>query len=191
MFWNYDLEKMIAGDHPLRKCRERLLVTEAAEERERWKKSLGREGYGAEVGLRALFLQFWGDHSDREMEERLRYDIASRWFCGFTLESPTPDHTFFCRMRKAMGAESMLVMFKAMVEDAKLKKIIQPFEAFVDASAIRRKEAQWVQRDKDKEQDERTMYEEQEEREPASASAREESGLWRTRATIRERSTPS
>ena len=42
----------------LRKFKERLLVKEAAEERERWKKSLGREGYGAETGLRALFLQF-------------------------------------------------------------------------------------------------------------------------------------
>jgi transposase, IS5 family len=149
MFWNYDLDTLVEPSHVLRKVKERLLVKEAAEERERWKKSLGREGYGAETGLRALFLQFWGNHSDREMEQRLRYDIAYRWFCDFTMESQTPDHTFFCRMRKAMGAETILVMFNEMVKDAKLKKILKPFEAFVDASAIRRKEAQWAERDRE------------------------------------------
>jgi transposase, IS5 family len=151
MFWNYDLDTLVGSDHVLRKVKERLLVKEAAEERERWKKSLGREGYGAETGLRALFLQFWGNHSDREMEQRLRYDIAYRWFCDFTMESQTPDHTFFCRMRKAMGAENMLVMFNEIVKDAKLRQILKPFEAFVDASAIRRKEAEWSERDRQQE----------------------------------------
>src|SRR5438105_4125042 len=109
-FYHYDLETMVPPDHVLRKFKERLLVKEAAEQRERWKKSLGREGYGAETGLRALFLQFLGNHSDREMEEQLRFNFAYRWFCDFTMESQTPDHTFFCRMRKAMGPENILVM---------------------------------------------------------------------------------
>lgn len=36
MFMNYDLETMVPPDHVLRKYKERLLVKEAAEERERW-----------------------------------------------------------------------------------------------------------------------------------------------------------
>jgi IS5 family transposase len=159
MFWNYDLDAMVPEDHVLRKCHERLLVREAAEERERWKKSLGREGYGSETGLRALFLQFWGNHSDRELEERLRYDITYRWFCGFSLESQTPDHTFFCRMRKAMGPENVSVMFNKMVEDAQLRKIMKKIEVFVDASAIRRKEAEWAKRDQEKERQDRELQE--------------------------------
>ncbi|MFN0118853.1 MAG: transposase [Elusimicrobiota bacterium] len=153
-FFHYDLETMVPPDHVLRKHKERLLVKEAAEERERWKKSLGREGYGSETALRALFLQFWGNHSDREMEEQLRYNFAYRWFCDFTMESQTPDHTFFCRTRKNMGDENILVMFTKLVDDAKLRKIIKPFEAFVDASAIRRKEAEWAKRDREKEEEE-------------------------------------
>lgn len=159
-FYHYDLESMVSPDHVLRKFKERLLVKEAVEERERWKKSLGREGYGTEAGLRALFLQFWGNHSDREMEDQLRHNFAYRWFCDFTAEAPTPDHTFFCRTRKNLGAENILVMFNKIVEDAKLRKIIKPFEAFVDASAIRRKEAEWAKRDREKEEEERQLKEE-------------------------------
>ncbi len=47
-------------------------------------KGLGRKGYGCEVGLRCLYLQFHYDLSDRELEKRLRFDMAMKWFCDFT-----------------------------------------------------------------------------------------------------------
>lgn len=176
-FYHYDLETIVEPDDVLRKFKERLLVKEAAEERERWKKSLGREGYGAEVGLRALFLQFWGNHSDREMEKQLRYNMAYRWFCDFTFDSPTPDHTFFCRMRTALGPENVLVMFNQMVDDALDRQIIKRFESFVDASAIRRKEAEWAKRDREIEEEQRLIKEEQEERRKEAAKHKQaESG---------------
>lgn len=150
MYFNdYDLEKMVPEDHDLRRMKERLPVEEIAMEREEWKKCLGREGYGMEVGLRALFLQFLGDYSDREMEEQLRFNIAYKWFCGFKMEMETPDHTFFCRVRKNMGEERISTLFAKVVEDAKLRRIIKKLESFVDASAIRRKEAEWKKRDEE------------------------------------------
>jgi transposase len=154
MFFNhYDLEKMVPEDHLLRRFKEWLLVEGVADDREEIKKCLGREGYGYETGLRALFLQFWGDHSDREMEEQLRYNFLYRWFCGFTMESQTPDHTFFCRVRKNVGAKRASEMFTKMVKEAELRKIIKKLESFVDASAIKRKEALWEERDRAKEKE--------------------------------------
>lgn len=51
MFFNHDdLEKRVAKDHELRRMRELLPVEEIAGKREEWKKCLGREGYGMEVG---------------------------------------------------------------------------------------------------------------------------------------------
>ena len=104
-FVNYDLEKMVPEDHALRTIRERFPAQEIAEKREEWKKSLGREGYGMEVGLKALFLQFWGDFSDREMEERLKFDISYRWFCGFRMEDKTPDPVRSACSRQRSGHE--------------------------------------------------------------------------------------
>jgi IS5 family transposase len=154
-FMNYDLEKMVPKEHALRKVKERFPAQEIGEKREEWKKCLGREGYGMEVGLKALFLQFWGDCSDREMEERLRYDISYRWFCGFKMEDETPDHTYFCRVRKSLGEKWIGELFDKISEDAALKQIIKRLGSFVDASAIRRKEAEWKKRDEEREKEEK------------------------------------
>jgi IS5 family transposase len=155
LFNHYEIETMVPEDHILRQFKEWLLVEGVADDREELKKSLGREGYGYETGLRALFLQFWGDHSDREMEEQLRYNIAYKWFCGFSLEAQTPDHSFFGRTRKNLGEKRISVLFTKIVDQAKLKKIIKKLESFVDASAIKRKEALWEERDKAKEEEEK------------------------------------
>ena len=158
-FVNYDLEKMVPEDHALRTIRERFPAQEIAEKREEWKKSLGREGYGMEVGLRALFLQFWGDFSDREMEERLKYDISYKWFCGFKMEDRTPDHTFFCRARKNLGEGRIEELFHKITEDQLLRKLVKRLGSFVDASAIRRKEAEWKKRDEDKQKEQEDIEE--------------------------------
>lgn len=156
-FVNYDLEKMVPEDHVLRTVQERFPARAIADKREEWKKCLGREGYGMETGLKALFLQFWGDYSDRQMEERLRYDVSYKWFCGFTMEMETPDHTFFCRVRKNLGEKWIEELFKQISEDAALRQIIKKLGSFVDASAIRRKEAEWKKRDEELEKEEAAL----------------------------------
>lgn len=149
-FNNYDLELMVAEDHVLRRFKDWLQVGGVADDFEELKRSLGREGYGYEVGLRALFLQFLGDHSDREMEEQMRYNIAYRWFCDFPMEWRTPDHSFFGRIRTKVGAKRLSVLFERIVDYAKIKGIVKKLESFVDAIAIKRKEALWEERDKAK-----------------------------------------
>jgi IS5 family transposase len=157
---------MVGEDHVLRRVKEKLPVEEIAEKREEWKKCLGREGYGMEVGIRALFVQYWGDYSDREMEDRLRYDILYKWFCGFTLEGRTPDHTYFCRVRRNLGEKGVEAMFSRITDEALRKQIIKRLGSFVDASAIRRKEAEWRKRDEE-------IEKEQRERKGSSNSAKE------------------
>ena len=144
---------MVPQDHALRTIKEHFPAQEIAEKREEWKKSLGREGYGMEVGLKALFLQFWGDFSDREMEGRLKFDISYKWFCGFRMEDKTPDHTFFCRARRNLGETRIEELFHKITEDQVLRKLVKTLGTFVDASAIRRKEAEWKKRDEDREKE--------------------------------------
>ena len=101
-FWNYDLNKIVRLDHPLRKIDEIISFKKIALRFNELLTSVGRKGYGVEVGIKSLFLQFYYDLSDRELEERLRYDIAFRWFCGFKIDEETPDHSYYGRTRKAL-----------------------------------------------------------------------------------------
>lgn len=149
-FIQYDLNEIVSSGHELRKIATMIPFSEIVKTFEVKTKDVGREGYGAIVGMKCLFLQFMYDLSDREMEERLRHDIAFRWFCGFSISDVTPDHSFFCRTRKSIGTKNIGMFFEAINQKAKEKNIIRGVFHFVDSSAIKSKESTWRERDKAK-----------------------------------------
>jgi IS5 family transposase len=148
LFGNYDLNVLVSSDHELRKVNETVDFVKIARKFIELKTALGRRGYGLEIGIKCLFLQFFYDLSDRQMEERLRHDLAFRWFCLLKLEEVTPDHTFFCRIRTTLGARRMGQVFKNIMQKAEQKGIVRKVFTFVDATAIKTKETTWEQRDK-------------------------------------------
>lgn len=148
MFWNYDLNKIVKEGHPLRKVNETVSFGVIAEGFEELFKEAGRKGFGVEIGIRSLFLQFYYDLSDRQMEERLRYDMGFRWFCVFKLDEETPDHSYFCRMRKVLGTERIAKIFRAINKKAENRGLLRQVFSFVDSSHIKAKETTWEERDK-------------------------------------------
>jgi IS5 family transposase len=148
LFGNYDLNRIVREDHPLRDVAKVVSFRHLASRFWKFLKTLGRRGYGLDVGIKCLFLQFAYDLSDREMEERLRDDMAFRWFCGLTLEDETPDHSYFGRVRALLGAERVGKIFRLIVEKAEEKQIVRKVFTFVDATAIKTKETTWAERDK-------------------------------------------
>lgn len=147
LFGNYDLNKIVATDHPLRKMAAIINFNHLAIRFLKCLKPLGRRGYGLDVGLKTLFLQFCYDLSDREMEERLRHDMAFRWFCAFEIDAVTPDHTYFGRIRTLLGANRVGKIFRLIVEKAEDQRIVRNVFTFVDATAIKTKETTWAERD--------------------------------------------
>ena len=148
LFYNYDLNKIVRQNHPLRKAAEVVDFQKVAVGFSKLLKTLGRRGYGLDVGIKSLFLQFYYDLSDRQLEERLKDDNGFRWFCGFGLEDQTPDHTYFGRIRVLLGAENIGKIFQGIVEKAREKGIVRQVFTFVDAAAIKTKETTWEERDK-------------------------------------------
>jgi IS5 family transposase len=148
LFGNYDLEKIVRKDHPLRKVAQVINFKHLANRFWRALKTLGRRGYGLEVGIKCVFLQFYYDLSDRQLEERLKDDISFRLFCGFKIDEETPDHSYFGRVRKLLGPDKVGRMFRLLVEKATEKEIMRQVFRFVDATAVKAKETTWEERDK-------------------------------------------
>lgn len=88
------------------------------------------------------------DLSDRELERELRFNIAYKWFCGFTAFEQTPDHSYFGRFREREGTKRIGKVFKAIVNKAKEKQLIRGVFHFVDARSIVTKNTTWGERDK-------------------------------------------
>lgn len=139
--------KLVKAEHPFRKLNEYFDFTELAGSLVRCYSELGTTGIAVEKGFKALLVQFWEDYSDRQMENALRENIAVRWFCGFSLTEDTPDHSYFGKLRKRIGASRLAEIFNKVNEAMKKKNLFGEVFTFIDASSIITKTALWEERD--------------------------------------------
>ena len=142
------LESIIKKDHVLFKVNQVVSLENMAYRIKDLETKVGRKGYGLKVALGCLLLQFYYDLSDRELEERLRYDMTFRWFCGFSITENTPDHTFLSRTRRQIGTKRIGQIFNYINKKAEESGIIRNVFHFADASAIISRETTWKERDK-------------------------------------------
>lgn len=139
--------KLVDKDYPFRVLNERFDFTELAISLSDCYSELGRTGIAIEKGFKALLIQFWEDYSDREMENALKMNIGVRWFCGFGLMEETPDHSYFGKLRKRIGAERLVEIFEKTNEAMKEQGLFGEVFTFIDASSIITKTALWDERD--------------------------------------------
>lgn len=147
-FYDIDLKEQVAGKHLLWEIEKRVAFSGLMYRFNDLAEGVGRSGFGVDVGIKALYLQFHYDLSDRELEQRLRFDIAFRWFCGFSAFETTPDHSFFCRFRKLVGTKRIGQLFKMIVKRSKEAGIMRSVFRFADATAIITKQTTWDERDR-------------------------------------------
>lgn len=109
---------------------------------------LGQPGIPVVRGFKAMLLQFWEDYSDREMERAVCENLAIRWFCGFSLSEKTPDHTYFCKLRKRLGTKRTADIFNTINDQLRKEGLFGNIFYFIDASTIVSKTSLWEERDK-------------------------------------------
>ena len=148
-FYDFDPVEQVKNKHVLWDIEQTIKFSSLVYRFKDLETGVGRNGFGIDVGIKAVYLQFHYDLSDRELEERLRYDLAFKWFCGFTAFEPTPDHSFFGRFRKMMGTKRTGQLFKAIANKSRLRegkeeKIMGHTFRFADATAIITKQTTFV-----------------------------------------------
>lgn len=141
-------KKVVEEDNPFRKLRKVIDFEVTVEPLRECYSDLGKTGIDITKGFKALLVQFWEDYSDRQMENAVKQNIAIKWFCGFGLTEETPDHTYFCKLRKRVGIERLVNIFNAINEELEKQGLFGNVFTFVDASTIVTKTALWEERDK-------------------------------------------
>lgn len=140
-------EEFVGEDHPYRSYLNLVDFEKLVSPVEREFSKLGRGGYPISSGFKCLVLQFLHDLSDRETEEHIRDSLAARYFCGFTLEEATPDHTYFCRLRDRIGTKRLAKLFNHLGRGLKSEGHIREIFTFVDASKLTSRIDNWKARD--------------------------------------------
>src|SRR5271170_5912910 len=91
LFSYVDLEKRVRSDHPLRVIRsltDAALVSLSGDFAALYS-GLGRPSIPPEMLLRAMLLQaFYSVRSERQLMERIEFDLLFRWFVGIGIDDP-------------------------------------------------------------------------------------------------------
>ncbi len=142
------IEKLVKDDHAFRKLNKAVNFEELIAPYRDLYSDIGAEGIDVIKGFKALLVQFWEDYSDRQMEKLLEENVAVKWFCGFGLTEDTPDHSYFGKLRKRLGAENIAKIFNSVNDILNNQRLFGNVFKFIDASAIVTKTALWEERDK-------------------------------------------
>ena len=118
LFSYVDLEARVRKDHPLRTIR-RLVnaaLSALAGEFSALYSGLGRPSIAPEKLLRAMLLQaFYSIRSERQLMERLEFDLLFRWFVGLGIDERVWDHSSFSKNRDRLLAGDIAAKFLAAV----------------------------------------------------------------------------
>ncbi len=118
LFSYVDLETRVPAGHPLRAIRDLVDAALAAlsADFDLLYSRVGRPGIAPERLLRALLLQcFYSVRSERQLMERLEFDLLFRWFVGLGVDEPVWDHSSFSKNRDRLLDGDIAAKFLAAV----------------------------------------------------------------------------
>ena len=129
LFSYVDLEARVGPDHPLRTIREianAALADLTSEFAALYPARLGRPSIAPERLLRAMLLQaFYGIRSERQLMDRMEFDLLFRWFVGLGVDDPAWDHSSFSKNRdRLLEGEIAAKFLAAVVAQPKVKRLL-------------------------------------------------------------------
>src|ERR1043166_5902194 len=140
LFSYVDLERRVRSDHLLRAIR--AVVNEAlavlSGEFAALYSGTGRPSIAPEMLLRAMLLQaFYSVRSERQLMERLEFDLLFRWFVGLGIDDAVWDHSTFSKNRDRLLAGEIAVKFlSAVLAQPGVKRLLSSDHFSVDGTLI-------------------------------------------------------
>jgi transposase len=140
MFSYVDIEARVPKEHPLRRVRE--LVNGALLRLDKQFSELysndGRPSIAPEWLLRASLLQlFYSIRSERQLMERMNFDLLFRWFVGLGIDDPVWDHSVFSKNRdRLLNTEIAQSFLAALLAEPKVKRLLSHEHFSVDGTLL-------------------------------------------------------
>src|SRR5271168_2518850 len=140
LFSYVDIEKRVRADHPLRVIRAVAndALTALSGDFDAIYSPFGRESIPPERLMRALLLQaFYSIRSERQLVERIEYDMLFRWFVGLGIDDPVWDATTFTKNRdRLLEGEVARKFLSAVLAQPKVKRLLSSEHFSVDGTLI-------------------------------------------------------
>lgn len=140
LFSYVGIEGRLRPDHPLRAIRALTDETLAAMERElaALYSGIGRPSIAPQMLLRAMLLQaFYSVRSERQLMERMEFDLLFRWFVGLGSDEPVWDASTFSKNRDRLLEGNVAARFLAtLMARPRVKRLLSSDHFSVDGTMI-------------------------------------------------------
>ena len=141
LFSYVDLEARVRADHLLRPIREianaaLIDLTQAFDRL--YPARLGRPSIAPERLLRAIRLEaFYGIRSERQLMERMEFDLLFRWFVGLGVDDRAWDHSCFTKnCHRLLDGETVAAFLQALLAQPWVKRLMSSDHFSVDGTLI-------------------------------------------------------
>ena len=140
LFSYVDLEARVGKNHPLRPVRQLVDKSLSALEKEfsALYSPMGRPSIPPEKLLRGMLLQaFYSIRSERQLMDRLDFDLLFRWFVGLGIDDAVWDHSTFSKNRDRLLEGDIAVKFlNAILEQPQVKRLLSTDHFSVDGTLV-------------------------------------------------------
>jgi transposase len=131
------LEALVPADHFYRHLEAKLDLSFVRE----WTRGLyadrGRPGIDPVIFFKLRLVMFFeGIRSERQLIETASLNLAHRWYLGYALDEPLPDHSSLTRIRQRLGVGIFERFFERVVDLCQEAGLVWGKELFFDATKV-------------------------------------------------------
>src|SRR5213080_2428044 len=83
-----------------------------------------------------LVMFFEGIRSERQLMRHAADRLSVRWYLGYDLGEPLPDHSSLTRIRERYGVDVFRRFFEAIVEQCHQEKLVWGKELYIDSTQV-------------------------------------------------------
>jgi transposase len=132
------LDELVPADHFYRYLDSALDLTFVRDlVRDRYVAGLGRPSIDPVVFFRLQLVMFFeGIRSERQLLRLAADRLSVRWYLGFNLDEPLPDHSSLTRIRTRYGLAVFRRFFEAIVEQCQQAGLVWGRELYFDATHV-------------------------------------------------------
>jgi transposase len=129
------LEGLVPDDHFYRHLQRTLDLSFVRELVQDTYAATGRPSVDPEVFFRLQLVMFFeGIRSERLLMRHAADRLSVRWYIGYDLNDPLPDHSSLTRIRTRYGLAVFRRFFEAIVEQCRQARLIWGKELYLDAT---------------------------------------------------------
>lgn len=131
------LEDLVPEDNFYRQVEQSLDLSFVRELADKFYSSIGRPSVDPVVFFKLQLIAFFeGIRSERKLMETVNLNLAHRWFIGYDLGEPVPDHSSLSKIRERFGLDVFQRFFEHIVELCIQAGLVWGEELYFDSTKV-------------------------------------------------------